>query len=95
MGFSSSLLTGFLCAKKNIALLGWHPKPQIFGVDFSKTGLCHQSISLSDLHTKFQFWVNNNLTIINNNEYAAYLKRFNYPFDGMATERVIASITND
>lgn len=95
LGFSSSLLTGFLCAKKNVVLLGWHPEPRVVGADYSKTGLCHYSDSVSDLSEKYEYWVANNLAIDNEELYQNYLKEFNYPFDGKATERVIRAITRD
>jgi hypothetical protein len=93
LGFSSSLITGLLCAKKNIVLLGWHPEPGIFGNDFSKTGLCHVSFSPSELNTKYQYWVNHNLAQENEIAYNEFLTNCNYPFDGKATERVLKIIT--
>jgi hypothetical protein len=92
LGFSSSLITGLLCAKKNIVLLGWHPGPSIFGQDFSKTGLCHISFSISDLKQKYSEWINNNLADKNAAAYENFLYRCNHPFDGKATERVIEAI---
>ena len=92
LGFSSSLVTGLLCAKKNIVLLGWHPQPHIFGTDFSKTGLCHVSFSMSDLQKKFAEWANNNLAEKNEAAYEEFLNKSNNPFDGKATERVIEAI---
>jgi hypothetical protein len=94
-GFSSSLITGLLCAQKNIVNLGWHPIPQIFGVDFSKTGLCHISFSVAELEAKFEFWKCHNLAKENETLYEKYLKRYNYPFDGKATERVIEAIAGN
>lgn len=93
LGFSSSLITGLLCAKKNIVNLGWHPDPQIFGADFSKTGLCHVSFSVDELETKFEYWASHNLAKENGALYEKYLNQYNYPFDGKATERVINAIT--
>jgi len=92
LGFSSSLITGLLCARKNVVLLGWHPKPAIFGTDFSKTGLCHISLSTSDLHKEFENWTRNNLAVGNEPAYEKFLTQWNYPFDGRATERVIDAI---
>ena len=92
LGFSSSLLTGLICAKKNIVLLGWHPSPVIFGVDFSKTGLCHLSYSPDDLNSDFDRWKSHNLTLENETAYADFLNRFNSPFDGKATKRVLKTI---
>jgi hypothetical protein len=93
LGFSSSLMNGFLCAKKNVVLLGWHPSPHIFGADFSKTGLCHVSFTPDDLKTKFNYWKAHNLTMEDQATYEAFLRRFNYPFDGNATERVFQAVT--
>jgi hypothetical protein len=92
LAFSSSLVTGLLCAKKNIVLLGWHPEPRIFGTDFSKMGLCHASLLISDLQVKFSEWVNDNLAEKNEAAYEEFLRKCNYPFDGKATERVIEAI---
>jgi hypothetical protein len=92
LAFSSSLVTGFLCAKKNIVLLGWHPKPHIFGMDFSKTGLCHSSLNVEDLNSKVQTWVSCNLCMSNPDKYAHYIKELNFPFDGKATARVLEAI---
>ena len=93
LGFSSSLITGLLCAKKNIVLLGWHPQPGIFGVDFSQTGLCHTSFSPTDLLEKYTDWVSRNLAVENATAYDDFLLKCNYPFDGKATERVLKIIT--
>jgi CDP-glycerol glycerophosphotransferase (TagB/SpsB family) len=92
LGFSSSLITGFLCAKKNIVFLGWHPEPQIFGYDFSKTSLCHFSMNPHELLSKYEYWSSHNLTKENEEAYQAFLHKFNYPFDGKATQRVIDAI---
>jgi hypothetical protein len=94
LGFSSSLVTGFLCAKKNFVLLGWHPEPHIFGADFSATALCHVSFSAEELSLKYNDWQKHNLTLENETAYIAFLKKFNYPFDGKATDRVIEAITS-
>lgn len=92
LGFSSSLVNGFICAKKNVVLLGWHPQPQIIGPDFSKTGLCHYSPRAEELMEKFDYWMKNNLAAENPELHAKFLLEFNYPFDGKATERVIQTI---
>ena len=92
LGFSSSLINGFLCAKKNVVLLGWHPVPSIMGPDFSKTGLCHVSLSPEELNIKYPYWLKENLAIENGVAYENFLKEFNMPFDGKATERVINAI---
>src|SRR5690606_33902555 len=57
LSFSSSMVNGFLCAQKNVVLLGWHPEPGIFGADFSKSGLCHVSLSPLELESKFDYWI--------------------------------------
>ena len=95
LSYSSSLVNGFLSAKKNVVLLGWHPKPGIFGSDFSKTGLCHRSLSPDDLENKYDYWLEHNLAQDNENKYQEFLKEFNYPFDGQAGERVIEAIISD
>ncbi|AKQ44797.1 hypothetical protein TH63_02800 [Rufibacter radiotolerans] len=93
LSYSSSLLTGCLCARKNIVLLGWHPEPRVFGADFSAFGLCHVSLSPSELHEKFDYWIDNNLTLESEDSYNAFLERFNVPFDGQATSRVLEVIS--
>lgn len=94
LGYSSSLITGLICARKNIVIPGWHPEPTIFGVDFSNTGLCHTSLDLHDLETKYSFWVSKNLCIENAENYHEFIQRFNDPFDGKATSRVLQAIQN-
>ena len=94
LGFSSSLITGFLCARKNVLLLGWHPVPHIFCFDFSKTSLCHVSLYYTELNSKYECWVAHNLAEENEAAYHQFLREFNYPFDGKATERVIKAITD-
>ena len=93
LGYSSSLLTGLLSARKNIVLLGWHPEPQIFGMDFSKTGLCHTSFDPNDLKEKYNHWINENKSN-DLGKYETFLKQCNYPFDGRATQRVLEAITS-
>jgi hypothetical protein len=92
LGFSSSLLNGFLCAKKNVVLLGWHPAPQIFGNDFSKSGLCHSSVDIADLSEQYSFWISDNKCTSGQSAYDSFLKQCNYPFDGKATQRVLDAI---
>lgn len=92
LGYSSSLITGLLCAHKNIVLLGWHPEPRIFGADFSKTGLCHVSLEMNEIFTHMDHWINHNLTEEQTDLYNNFLKKFNYPFDGHATDRVLEAI---
>ncbi|AKQ44796.1 hypothetical protein TH63_02795 [Rufibacter radiotolerans] len=94
LSYSSSMLNGCLCARKNIVLLGWHPVPHIFGADFSDYGLCHVSLSPTELLTNFDYWVNNNLSYLNEGAYNAFLDRFNTPFDGKASERILERIKN-
>lgn len=92
IGYSSSLLNGLLCARKNIVNVGWHPVPQIFGVDFAKTGLCHGSLNMNDLKANYSYWIENNLAECNEAKYEEFLRKFNYPFDGKATDRVLKAI---
>lgn len=94
LGYSSSLINGFLCARKNVVQLGWHPEPAIFGMDFSKTGLCHVSFAPEDFESKYDYWVNNNLAKSNVAAYEAFLKACNFPFDGHAEKRIIEAINN-
>jgi hypothetical protein len=95
LAFSSSMVNGFLCARKNVVLLAWHPKPEVIGVDFSKTGLCHLSLTPEELETKYDEWIMHNLSLENANRYVDFLKEFNYPFDGFAGKRVIQAIKNE
>jgi hypothetical protein len=92
LGYSSSLIAALLCAKKNVVLLGWHPKPEIFGSDFSEKGLCHVSFYPEELSTKYASWTSHNLAEENEGAYYNFLFQFNYPFDGKATERVLSTI---
>jgi hypothetical protein len=75
--------------------LGWHPQPGIIGADFSKSGLCHVSFSPSDMYDKYDFWVSHNLSKDNNEKYENFLRVFNFPFDGKASERVLNAIVED
>ena len=93
-GYSSSLLVGLLCAKKNIVNIGWHPVPQIFGSDFSKHGVCHKSMKPEDIHTELDNWMSSNLCLDNKTGYEKFIFEFNYPFDGRAAERVTECIVN-
>lgn len=92
LGYSSSLITGLLCARKNIVLLGWHPQPRIFGADFTKTGLCHSSMDVNDIFVKWEDWIAQNLTVKHADLYNNFIKKYNYPFDGCATDRIIQTI---
>lgn len=95
LGFSSTLMTGFLCAKKNLVILGWHPKPEIIGFDHSSLGLCHRSMDPTDLTKKFHEWTGNNLSKTNKAAYDKFIFDFNHPFDGKASERIIDFINAD
>ncbi|HEX7905928.1 MAG TPA: polysialyltransferase family glycosyltransferase [Chitinophagaceae bacterium] len=89
LSYSSTLVNGFLCAKKNVVLLGWNPEPHIEGADFTLTGLCHASLSIKDLITQYEYWLAHNLAIDNEEKYLRFLEKYNYPFDGKAAERII------
>lgn len=89
LAYSSSLLTALLSARKNCVLLAWHPIKNVFGADYSKFGICHLSYSSDELLTHYHYWLDNNLCIANQEDYNRFLQRFNYPFDGNATSRVI------
>lgn len=78
--------------KKNIVLLGWHPKPSILGVDFSKYEICHVSFSLTDLEKKYVYWKENNLALSSQKNYGRFIQNINNPFDGEASIRVINEI---
>lgn len=93
LGYSSSLVTGLLCARKNVVLLGWHPDPQLFGYNFHATNLCHVSFDIGDIHTAFSTWLIENKTLQNKEAYDTFIKENNYPFDGMAAKRVIEHIS--
>ena len=84
-----------LCARKNIVNIGWHPNPQIFGVDFSKTELCHLSLLPNELEVNFDYFEANNLCLKSEMKYQEFLREYNYPFDGKATERVIETIVGN
>ena len=92
LSYSSTLLVGPLCAKKNVVLLGWHPKPTIFGMNFSNYKICHVSFSITDLEEKYLYWKENNLAIINDKNYNNFIEAVNSPFDGQASKRVISEI---
>lgn len=93
LSYSSSMIPGFLSAKKNVVILGWHPnKSDVIGLDFSEMKICHKSIYVNDIFTKFNFWISNNLAELKKREFESFIKQFNYPFDGKATERIINGI---
>ena len=94
LSYSSTLICAFICAKKNVVLLGWHPSPHISGDNYAATGLCHKSLDLNELFIQYNFWIDNNLCLRNENGYNNFLKEYNYPFDGKAAKRVIETITN-
>ncbi len=90
--YGSSLATGLLCARRNLVALRWHPIPRSFGVDFAATGLCHRSDSVDDLFTRADEWMSDNLAASRDEQHAAFLARFNAPFDGGARQRVRALV---
>lgn len=92
-GYASTLLVGFICSRRNVVLLGWHPCPLIFGIDFSKYNICHKSLELGDVNSKLPYWLNSNLALQNKQHFIEFCKIFNNPFDGKATERVIGLIS--
>lgn len=94
LGYSSTMLNVLIACKKNIVLLGWHPVPKVFGDDYSKTGLCHLSLLPEELLTRFDHWKNNNLTENNPEAFEEFIREYNHPFDGRATERTIAAVLN-
>ena len=92
LSYSSTLLIGLLSAQKNVVLLGWNPTPAVYGTDFSKMNICHLSLDINDLKSNLSHWLNHNLCIINKEAYQRFLLEFNYPFDGLATARIISLI---
>ncbi len=94
LGYSSTLINALVTSKKNVVLLGWHPNPVIFGDDFSKSGLCHASFKVEELFEKYNYWLENNLTFDNKSALENFIKEYNFPFDGKATERIIEAIKN-
>lgn len=88
LSYSSTLLIGLLSSQKNIVLLGWNPKPGVYGVDFSMLNVCHLSLKFSDLKASYAYWLNNNLCKINKESYNQFIEHFNYPFDGFAAKRI-------
>jgi hypothetical protein len=95
LSYCSSMVTGFLSAKKNVVLLGWHPAAKIIGADFSQSGLCHVSLSPSEIDNLFDYWLANNLVVSNTEKYCSFLSEYNFPFDGKASERVMQIILNN
>jgi hypothetical protein len=92
LSYSSTLLSVMLSCRKNTVLLGWHPEPHIFGMNYFSTGLCHVSFVLEDLEKQFDEWVAHNPCKDNSEKYQAYMQEFNFPFDGKATDRILQAI---
>ena len=96
ISFSSSLVPGFLSAKKNVVLIAWHPNTdKVLGLDFSAYDICHLSSNPEDIWTKHEEWTSNNLAIKSSSKYDLFLKKYNYPFDGNATQRIYDLIFKD
>lgn len=93
IGYASTLMIGFISAKKNVVLVGWHPEPGIFGPDYSAYKVCHKSLNIDMAERDYEYWDKHNLCEDNYDNYQDFLKLFNYPFDGKATQRVIDAIT--
>ena len=91
LGYSSSLIPGFLSARKNVVLLGWFPiDKEIKGLeDLSSMNICHLSLEIDDLNTKYSLWERENKAKKNTRAYKEFLNKYNFPFDGKATERII------
>ena len=92
LSYASSLLTGMLCARKNVTYLRWHPGDAEFGAPFHQSGLCHTSGDPDDLFEHYDEWLAGNLCVVNEAAYQAFLDRFNWPFDGQAARRVRQAI---
>jgi hypothetical protein len=94
LGYSSSMVPGFLSGKKNVVMLGWHPiDKEIKGEDFTTTNLCHKSLEIDDLNTKYSQWEINNKAKKDPEAYKDFIKKYNFPFDGKAAERIIKIIS--
>ena len=91
LGYSSSMIPGFLSARKNVVLLGWFPiDKEIKGLeDLSSMNICHLSLEIDDLNTKYSLWERENKAKKNTRAYKEFLNKYNFPFDGKATERII------
>lgn len=94
IGFPSSVIIGALCKRKNIVLTGWHPQPEIIGIDFSKYDLCHSSLDIGQAEKDINHWMQNNLCIKNTEAYERFIKEYNYPFDGQAADRITQIINS-
>lgn len=92
--FSSTMLVNFISKKKNIVLLSWHLKTEHLGNDFSQLGVCHLSTAVSDIKNNYAFWINNNLAEQRPDCYENFIREYNNPFDGLATQRVVQLITD-
>ena len=69
--------------------MGWNPVPQVYGTNFADLGICHLSTDVEDLFTKFDYWLGHNKILENEKNYENFLRKYNYPFDGKATWRMI------
>lgn len=92
IGFASSMLTGFLCARKNVVLVGWHPEPELIGSNFSAYDICHVSTDMRRAVDDIPYWLSHNRSEENREGYEAFVARFNAPFDGRALERILGVI---
>lgn len=92
IGFASSMLTGFLCARKNVVLVGWHPEPELIGSDFSTYDICHVSLDMERAASVLPYWLSHNRCEENSAGYEAFVAKFNAPFDGRAVERILTVI---
>jgi len=92
VGYASTLMIGFISAKKNVVLVGWHPEPGIFGPDYSVYGVCHKSLDIDKAQHDYEYWEAHNCCEDNIKNYQNFVELFNYPFDGKATQRVIDAI---
>ena len=93
IGYSSSLLSAFLSAPKNVVILGWHSKPAIHGFNFADTGLRHSSINIVDIANDYAYWISNNLSY-NEEAYNKFIEMANPNFDGNAGNRIINLISS-
>lgn len=89
LGFASSMLTGFLCARKNVVLVDWHPSPLLVRSNFSSYDICHVSTELHQAEDAIPLWASRNRCEENAEGYEAFLARYNTPFDGRAAGRIL------
>jgi hypothetical protein len=92
LGFASSMLTGFLCARKNVVLVGWHPEPEVIGSNFSAYDICHVSTDMERAVLDIPLWLSHNRCEENYAGYQAFVSRYNAPFDGCAVDRILGVI---